>query len=70
MISPQQVRAARSLIGFHQGELAKRAALSINTVFAYERHGCVSAKTKERITSALERLGIEFIENGVRLRAE
>jgi transcriptional regulator with XRE-family HTH domain len=71
MISPDQIRAARALLRVEQDELARQAHVSAVTVRRLEsRHGTerVSPITVERIRQALEILGVEFIENGVRYR--
>jgi transcriptional regulator with XRE-family HTH domain len=70
-----QLRAARSLIGMSQAQLAVLAGLSIPTVKRAEGQGIISASADAiaAIRAALESAGIEFIaENGggagVRLR--
>ena len=75
MITIEQMRAARGLLGWSQSELAKRARLSLPTVKRMEagRGPRVSDEARARIQQALEIGGAEFIsENGggpgVRLR--
>jgi transcriptional regulator with XRE-family HTH domain len=72
----EQIRAARGLLGWSQTELADRAELSLPTIKRMEREDggpAVSDDAKEKVRSALEKAGVEFIaENGggagVRLR--
>jgi transcriptional regulator with XRE-family HTH domain len=77
MIYPIQIRAARSLLGISQDELAKAASISVITVKRIEAAGTEmkgTAQTMARIQRALETQGIEFIDQdekkgpGVRLR--
>ena len=77
MIYPVQVRAARSLLGLSQEELASRASIGVVTVKRLEASGVVirgTAQTMAQIQRALEREGIIFIDQdeqngpGVRLR--
>ena len=64
-LAPAQVRAARALIGWTQGELAVRAAIGKQTVVRFEGggHAPISAVV-EAIRVALEAAGIEFIPEG------
>jgi len=75
MITIEQMRAARGLLGWSQSELAKRAGLSLPTVKRVEAGSGprVSDEARRRIQQALEMGGAQFIaENGggpgVRLR--
>jgi transcriptional regulator with XRE-family HTH domain len=77
MILIEQLRAARSLLGWSQTELAKRAGLSLPTVKRVEREDgdgpSVSEEARNKLRITLEKAGVEFIaENGggagVRLR--
>lgn len=75
MISIEQVRGARGLLGWSQTRLAEAAGLSLPTVKRYEtdKGARVSADAVAAIRAALEAAGVEFIaENGggpgVRLR--
>jgi len=62
MISPRQIKAARTLLGWSQQELADKAVLSLSTVLSMEK-----GKADPRLSSltavqrALNRGGIEFI---------
>jgi transcriptional regulator with XRE-family HTH domain len=75
-VSIRQIKAARSLLAWSQEQLAGAAGLSIPTIKRLEaKDGLVGgrAETAQKITSALQQAGIEFItENGggvgVRLR--
>ena len=75
MITREQIRGARGLIGWSQSQLAKRAGLSLPTVKRAETGAGpkVSDEARARIQHALEAGGVRFIvENGggpgVRLR--
>ena len=74
MITPNQIRGARAMLGMTQADLAKAAGLS-NTGLNNIERGTADPKvsTLQAIQSALEAAGVEFIpENGggagVRLR--
>lgn len=69
MISIEQIRAARGLLGWSQTELAEAAGRSLPTIKRLEREGedgqPVSDDVREAVRSALEKAGVEFIpENG------
>jgi transcriptional regulator with XRE-family HTH domain len=75
VITIQQIRAARGLLGWSQTELANRAGLSLPTVKRVEAGAGprVSDGARRRIQKALEAGGAQFVsENGggpgVRLR--
>ena len=75
MITREQIRAARGLLGWSQSQLAKRAGMSLPTVKRLETGTGpkVSDEARARIREALEAAGIRLIsENGggpgVRLR--
>jgi predicted transcriptional regulator len=76
MLQTAQIRAARALLGWNQGELAKNARVSIATIRRIEgQEGPVGGyvATLVRIQSAFEKAGIRFLDNnteggiGVRL---
>ena len=75
-VSIRQLKAARTLIGWSQEELASAAGISLPTIKRLEAsEGLLGGRetTAQKIGTALERAGIEFIhENGggpgVRLR--
>lgn len=67
MMTIEQLRAARGLLGWSQSELAARAGLSLPTVKRLEAgfgpH--VSNEARAKLQRAIEAAGIEFIdENG------
>lgn len=73
MVTNQQIRGARGLLGWSQTELAVRAGLSLPTVKRAEAESGVRASpdARTKITAALEAAGIEFTngdEPGVKLR--
>lgn len=60
----EQIRAARSLLGWSQAELAKQAGVAHMTIRRFEAHsgpvsGNISSLTK--VQTALEAAGIQFI---------
>jgi len=67
-MTPAQCRAARALLDITQSQLARAADLGLSTVVDFEkerRH--VSEEAIDAIRTALERAGIEFLnENGGR----
>jgi predicted transcriptional regulator len=75
-VSIRQLKAARSLLGWSQERLALAADVSLPTVKRLEaRDGPLGGResTAQKIKSALEKAGIEFIDEnggglGVRLR--
>jgi transcriptional regulator with XRE-family HTH domain len=64
LITIEQLRAARGLLGWSQSELAFRAGLSVPTVRRVEAGSGprVSDEAREKLQQALEAAGIEFIE--------
>ena len=75
-VSIRQLKAARSLIGWSQEELASAANVSVPTIKRLEAvEGPLGGRqtTVEKIRAALEKAGIGFIDEngggpGVRLR--
>lgn len=69
MPTPQQMRAARALLGWRQADLAKHSGMSEITIKNVER-----AKTDPRMTTmnaillAFDEAGIQFVDNGVRAK--
>ena len=60
----EQIRAARSLLGWNQAELAKKAGVAHMTIRRFEAHegpvsGNISSLTS--VQNALEKAGIQFI---------
>ena len=75
LITVEQLRGARGLLGWSQTELASRAGLSLPTVKRVEAGlgPRVSAEARAKLQKALETAGIEFIDEngggpGVRLK--
>lgn len=75
LVITRQIKAARSLLGWEQNELAVQSGLAISTIRRLEglRDAPIAAQfeTVEKIRCAFERAGIEFLGNpnpGVRLR--
>lgn len=75
-VSIRQVKAARALLGWSQPDLASAADVSVPTVKRLEAtDGPLGgrAQTTQKLRVALERAGVEFIDEngggpGVRLR--
>ncbi len=62
MLVPAQCRAARTLLGFPQPALAQEARVALRTLVDFERgRRNPQAATRQAITAALERRGIELI---------
>ena len=62
---PAQIRAARALLGWSQGELARRAGLGLATLQRIEQNEGVlkgNFSTILKIQRAFEKAGIHFIE--------
>ena len=75
VLTIEQIRAARGLLGWSQSKLAERAGLSLPTVKRVEIDlGLrVSEEARNKLRRALESAGVEFIDEngggpGVRLR--
>lgn len=69
MITIEQIRAARGLLGWSQVQLAEAAGLSVPTIKRLERQDgagpAVSDDVRASVMQALEKAGVEFIpENG------
>jgi transcriptional regulator with XRE-family HTH domain len=75
LVITRQIKAARSLIGWEQHQLALNSGVAISTVRRLEgMNGAIGARlrTIKKIRRAFEEAGIEFIGDpnpGVRLRA-
>lgn len=73
-MSPAQCRAARAILNITQPRLAEIAELGLSTVVDFEKaRRKVSQEAVEAIQAALEKSGVEFIDEngggaGVRLR--
>ncbi len=68
-VTTTQIKAALVLLDWTQGELAERSKLGYSTVADYLRGGRQHTwdSTKTKIQKCLEKNGIEFIPNGVKL---
>jgi transcriptional regulator with XRE-family HTH domain len=65
MISAEQIRGARALLGMTQAKLAELAGISTTGLNNIERGSDPKASTLRAITAALEEAGVQFIpENG------
>lgn len=66
MITPEQCRAARALLGISQGQLSEVAGVATPTIADFERGARTPyQRTLQDIREALEAAGVEFIaENG------
>jgi DNA-binding transcriptional regulator YiaG len=73
-MTPAQCRAARGLLEITQSQLADAAGLGLSTVVDFEKkRRQLSQGAVDAIQAALERVGIEFIDEngggeGLRLR--
>jgi transcriptional regulator with XRE-family HTH domain len=77
-LTPEMLKAARAALGWSRQDLAKRASLSTGTVVGFELLSAdPKISTVQKLQRALERAGIEFIEErgislgvgpGIRLR--
>ena len=77
MLEAAQIRAARSLLGWRQDDLARHAKIGIATIQRIEKSdGPVmgNVSTQLKIQQALERAGIRFIDadasGGIGVRLE
>jgi transcriptional regulator with XRE-family HTH domain len=65
MITPEQIRGARAMLGLTQAELAKNAGISTTGLNNIERGSAdPKASTLRAIRAALEAAGIEFTNGG------
>ena len=67
MIYPEQMRAARALLGINQSKLAAIAGVGVATVKRIEvGSGKIrgAAQTNWKIQTALEKAGVSFIDAG------
>lgn len=66
MLRGEQIRAARSLLGWSQTVLAEAARISLPTIKRLEAHGVErsAVATAEAIRKALEGAGVQFLERG------
>lgn len=66
MTTPEQLRAARAILGLSQADIAEMTGKTTKTVRRAETAvGAVALETVEAMRAALEAAGVEFIaENG------
>ena len=72
MLTIEQCRGARGLIGWTQQDLADASGLSKTAINNFEkRHSDIKAESLKAIRMAFESMDIEFLEqNGVRRKSE
>lgn len=69
IISPQQSRGARGLLGWSQTQLCDAAKVGRATLTNFEAGNSTPyERTLRDIRAALEAAGVEFIEGGVKLK--
>jgi len=61
LITAEQCRAARALLGWTQGELAAQAGSTRMTVVLFERGNTVRASTRRMFRETLEQAGVRFL---------
>lgn len=64
MITPEQCRAARALVGVTAEQLAASAGISHVTLKRFESGRTMQAETIDAIVAALQRAGVTFIAPG------
>jgi transcriptional regulator with XRE-family HTH domain len=65
MLTPEQCKAARAMLGWSREELADKAGVSAGTVTGFELLGADSkTSTLQKLRRALGAGGVEFIEEG------
>ncbi|CAN7613671.1 transcriptional regulator [Rhizobium sp. LjRoot30] len=70
-MTPTQLRMARSALKIGVRDLSEMASVTTATITRYENErGGLNASTRDKLQTALEAAGVEFIEDGVRLRAK
>jgi transcriptional regulator with XRE-family HTH domain len=74
LLMARQIKAARSLLGWEQNELAIQSGVAVSTIRRIERQRdaplAANFRTVEKIRYAMERAGIEFLGSpspGVRM---
>ena len=69
-VTPKQLRAARGLIDWSQGDVAAAAGLGLSTVRDFEKRRTPYPASFAAICAVVEAVGVEFLDelNGVRLR--
>ena len=68
-MTPAQCRAGRALVNMNLAQLASAAVVPTTTIFDFEGGwGMPKPEDLAAIQAALEAAGVEFIEDGVKLR--
>ena len=68
-MSPAQLRMARAALKIGIRDLAQSSEVTTATITRFENErGGLNSVTAQKLRTALEAAGIEFIEGGVRLR--
>jgi DNA-binding XRE family transcriptional regulator len=66
LLTPRQVRAARALLAWKQGDLARAASVATSTIADFERgQRTPVANNATAIKQAFESQGIRFLPGGV-----
>lgn len=66
MLTAKQIKAARALAGWTQGDLAKEAGVAAITIMTIEQgKSDPRQSTLGKIESAFDRVGIQFVKGGV-----
>ena len=67
MLTPDQLRAARSLVKWSREDLAKKSGVAAVTIKGFELLGADSKiSTLNKLRRALEGAGVEFIDDGAK----
>jgi predicted transcriptional regulator len=70
-LSIRQLKAARELVAWSQEELARKSGVSLPTIQRLEAEGGNLGgrpSTGEKIVAALEKAGVEFLDDGQGVR--
>ncbi len=65
-----QFRGARAMAGLKVADLARKAQVAPNTIVRIEGGRKVSPRSLAAVQEALEASGIEFLDRGIRMRAD
>ena len=68
MLTASQARAARAMARMTVQELARRAGVAPYTITRLETGLTLQPRTLEAVRSVLEQAGVEFSDDGVRMR--
>lgn len=64
IISPEQCRAARAVLGMTVAALYEISGAALNTIVKFEKGGEVRASTADRLREAFEARGVTFATDG------